>query len=77
MPKSKPSIDPCGEVEELSMAQVKRMRLAYAVLPSSFQSKLRTRGLVRSSLRAVMDGLNNKSNTKGPANLADRVKTRL
>jgi hypothetical protein len=59
------------------MAQVKRMRPASAVLPSSFQSKQRIRSLVRSSLRAVMDGLNNKSNTKGRANLADRVKTRL
>ncbi len=44
MPKSKPLIDPHGEVAELSMAQVKRMRPASAVLPSSLQSKLRTRG---------------------------------
>lgn len=44
MPKSKPLIDTHGEVAELSMAQVKRMQPASAVLPSALQSKLRTRG---------------------------------
>lgn len=44
MPKSKPLIDPHGEVAELSMAQVKRMRPASVALTSSLQSKLRTRG---------------------------------
>lgn len=44
MPKSKPLIDPQGEVRELSKAQIKQMRPASAVLPASLQAKLRTRG---------------------------------
>lgn len=44
MPKSKPLIDPDGEVRELSMADIKQMRHASAALPASLQAKLRARG---------------------------------
>jgi len=44
MPKSKPLIDPHGEVRELSMAEIKQMRPASAVLPATLQAKLRARG---------------------------------
>lgn len=44
MPKSKPLIDVNGEVRELSLGEVKRMRPAIAVLPVSLQTKLQVRG---------------------------------
>jgi uncharacterized protein (DUF4415 family) len=44
MPKSKPLIDPQGEVRELSMADMKQMRSASEALPASLQAKLRARG---------------------------------
>lgn len=44
MPKLKPLIDSDGEVRELTLADMKRMRPAKAVLPASLQAKLRTRG---------------------------------
>lgn len=44
MPKSKPLIDQQGTVRELSMAEIKQMRPASIVLPSSLQAKLRSRG---------------------------------
>ncbi|MEZ5644982.1 MAG: BrnA antitoxin family protein [Burkholderiaceae bacterium] len=44
MPKSKPLIDQQGEVRELSMADVRKMRPASETLPASLQARLRTRG---------------------------------
>jgi uncharacterized protein (DUF4415 family) len=51
MPKSKPLIDPHGEVRELSMAEIKQMRPASAVLPASLQTKLRARGPQKSPVK--------------------------
>ena len=44
MPKSKPLIDPQGEVRPLSLGDVKGMRPASEALPASLRAKLRTRG---------------------------------
>lgn len=44
MPKSKPLIDQQGKVREPSMAEIRQMRPASAVLPTSLQSKLCARG---------------------------------
>ncbi|HZE93016.1 MAG TPA: BrnA antitoxin family protein [Rhizobacter sp.] len=44
MPKSKPLIDAKGEVRELSVADMKRLRSAKKALPGSLLTKLKGRG---------------------------------
>lgn len=44
MPKSKPLIDQDGEVREVSLADIRKMRAPSAVLSASLQAKLPSRG---------------------------------